>query len=112
MDHGRTENDEANARVEVIPVDSVDLTQGELLGRWVFLFQALRKDLKPLVDGTRMTVNEWAATLKKLLESYFTSENAEEEDSKNHLLGTIAKLTKWIKKSILLYNHSIIQKLR
>jgi exodeoxyribonuclease V gamma subunit len=85
-----TESDETNAQMEVIPVDSVDLTRGELLGRWVALFKSMRKDLKPLIDGTRMTVKEWSTLLKRLLETYFLSENAEDEISKNHLLNTLS----------------------
>ncbi len=110
-----TENDEVNAGMEVIPVDNLELTQGELLGRWIFLFQALRRDLKLLIDGTRMTAHAWANELKKLLEKYLVSENAEEEESKNHLIQTLSSFERVLdnqsKYSFITIRHHLIASL-
>jgi exodeoxyribonuclease V gamma subunit len=63
----------------VLPLSDIETSQGILLGQWMKLLRSLRQDLKPLTDGTHKTYAEWMQTLKKLLLSYLTDDNQEEE---------------------------------
>lgn len=56
---------------------SVQLSDSDLFGRWVRLLHAMRDDLAPLHDGSRMSISDWASYLNCLLESYF---KADEDD--------------------------------
>ena len=50
---------------------SIDFSDGELLGKWIRLLHALRDDLAPLHDKSRMTLSDWVNYLHCLLENYF-----------------------------------------
>lgn len=51
--------------------ETIEFSQCELLGKWIFLFQSLREDLAPLHDGTQKTIEEWTKYLQNLLEIHF-----------------------------------------
>ena len=57
--------------IEVPPCFGVDFTDAELMGKWIRLLHALRDDLSPFEDRTKMTMEDWARYLMTLLESYF-----------------------------------------
>ncbi len=89
-----TDSEEVNASMDVVPVEAVDLTQGELLGRWMQVLKSLKHDLQELTDGSRHTLQEWTNALSKLLDTYFTSENSTEEESKEQILEAIKSFGK------------------
>lgn len=60
--------------LELIPCEGVDLSQVELLGKWIEIMQALKEDLKPLQDQSTMTLEEWGYYLECLLKSYFLTD--------------------------------------
>ncbi|MFQ5730069.1 MAG: exodeoxyribonuclease V subunit gamma, partial [Waddliaceae bacterium] len=64
-------NSDEDAERELLPLSILETTQGELLGKWIVLMRSLREDLKPLSDGSRMSLKEWSIYLKSLLEAYF-----------------------------------------
>src|SRR4029079_15069774 len=41
------------------PYSPIESTQGELLGELIELLQSLKKDLKPLIDGTELSLTDW-----------------------------------------------------
>lgn len=57
---------------EVPLSSSIEFSDGELLGKWIKLLHALRDDLSPLQDGSRMIMSDWVNYLNCLLESYLT----------------------------------------
>lgn len=57
--------------LDVPPSDQVDLSQSELLGKWIRLMHALKDDLSPLHDGSHLTLEDWVNYLYCLLENYF-----------------------------------------
>jgi len=60
-----------NNDLTIAPLESIDSTQAELLGKFIALVKSLREDLRILNDGTQMTLGEWSTYLKCLLEAYF-----------------------------------------
>lgn len=55
------------------PLDRIESTQGELLGKVVYLLRSLLEDLKPLTGSAIMTLPEWTTYLKCLCEAYFSA---------------------------------------
>lgn len=60
-----------DSQFEVPPLASIDFSDGALLGKWIRLLHALRDDLSPLQDQSRMTISDWVNYLHCLLENYF-----------------------------------------
>lgn len=60
-----------SSSVDVPPCTTVEFSQADLLGKWIQLLHALRDDLSPLEDKTRMTMNDWMNFLICLLDHYF-----------------------------------------
>lgn len=56
---------------------TIDESQGELLGKWICLFQDLTQDLAPLADETVMPLFAWGAYLRKLWDRYFAADGEE-----------------------------------
>lgn len=77
------------------PLDGFDASQGELLGRFIHLFQSLYSDLKPIVEET-LTLKEWTEYLKNLLEAYFSVSlsNDQEKDYYKTLLSQLDSFAK------------------
>ena len=73
------------------PSPSLVFSEGELLGKWVRLMHALRDDVAPLHDGSRMTLSDWVDYLLCLLETYFACDR-EERQSKADFEDVKAKL--------------------
>ncbi|HEV8051350.1 MAG TPA: hypothetical protein VGP47_02565, partial [Parachlamydiaceae bacterium] len=63
------------------PLDSIEMSQGDLLGLVVHLLRSLQHDLKVLMDGTELSLEDWSTYLLCLFDAYFLpgSENAELE---------------------------------
>lgn len=55
------------------PLDRIESTQGELLGKTLLVLRSLLEDLRTLHDGTKMTLAEWSVYLRCLCEAYFSS---------------------------------------
>ena len=64
--------------IAILPLENIDFTQSELLGKWIFLQKSLRQDLKILVDGI-MTLEEWAVLLKSLCDAYLLAGHGDGE---------------------------------
>lgn len=66
------------------PYENIDFSQAELLGKWIRILHALRDDLSPLHDQTRMTIEDWVNYLLCLLESYFRANFEEAESTRQY----------------------------
>ncbi|MEI8365912.1 MAG: exodeoxyribonuclease V subunit gamma [Parachlamydiaceae bacterium] len=68
---------------EFANVDSIDASQGPLLGKMIEIIRSLQVDLKPLTHVT-LSLTEWTANLKCLVETYFSpiTENGPDEGFK------------------------------
>lgn len=64
------------------PLENVDSTQGQILGRWICLMRSLREDLACLVDGTCLSLEEWSDYLNCLSESYFSPDDKRSEEDR------------------------------
>lgn len=74
------------------PVDAIEGTQGELLGRVLQLLRSLLEDLRVLNDNTMMRVSHWAVYLRCLCEAYFSAVDAEDEEGYRILGSYFQKL--------------------
>ena len=74
------------------PPYEIDFSQGELLGKVVFLIRTLHQDLRPLGEGSLKTLLEWAEYLNSLLDKYYEA-SLEEKEERNHLVHAIALLS-------------------
>ena len=54
------------------PLDGVESTQCELFGKVLHLIRSLLVDLKPLSDGSSLSLKDWVNYLKCVFESYFS----------------------------------------
>lgn len=61
------------------PLDCIDSTQGELLGRILQLLRSLLEDLRLLNDNSKMTLADWSTYLKCICEAYFSIGNEKSE---------------------------------
>lgn len=66
---------------KVLPLEVLDSSKGELLGKWIALLKSLKSDLKPLSDGTAMTVEEWGFYLKCLCDGWLSTVPFDDEAS-------------------------------
>lgn len=64
-------NADSQFPLDTKPYTSIDFSETELLGKWIRILHALRDDLNPLHDGSKMTVEDWANYFDCLLQSYF-----------------------------------------
>lgn len=71
------------ALLPLLPLENVDSTRAELLGRWISLLRALRNDLRRLNDGSQHTLKEWAEYLRSLYSNHFAID-LEEYDEAEH----------------------------
>ena len=71
--------------LSILPYEGIQATQGELLGKWIYLLQSLQEDLRPLINGSKKTLNEWGRYLKCLCEAYFTYSLDEGEQLFDHI---------------------------
>ncbi|MBA3817131.1 MAG: exodeoxyribonuclease V subunit gamma, partial [Parachlamydiaceae bacterium] len=62
-----------------LPIERIEATQSELLGRIIHLLRSLLEDLRPLSDGTKLTAKEWSLYLKCLCDTYFSVNVAEDD---------------------------------
>lgn len=83
-----------NKFTQYAPLESVDASGAELLGRWLELLKALREDLKPLHDGTLLQMDQWMAYLLALMDAYLLLDCADREEleNKQELIGELNKL--------------------
>lgn len=81
----------AGAELAVMPLECVDFTRAELLGKWICLLRSLKADLKALNDHSYKTLGAWSLYLRCLLETYFSidSDSFEEKESHKILLAQI-----------------------
>lgn len=63
-----------------MPVERIDSTQGELLGKIIYILRSLLEDLRPMNEGTRLTAKEWSLYLKCLCDTYFSVGIEEDDD--------------------------------
>lgn len=70
-----------SSEVHYFPIDKVESTQGDLLGKIVQLIGSLLEDLRPLNDGTELSLKEWSLYLKCLCDTYFSSGIDEEAEA-------------------------------
>jgi exodeoxyribonuclease V gamma subunit len=64
-------NEMLNTELERLPIQGVDATDADLLGKLTELIHSLRNDLKIFSDGTEMTIKNWASYLDCLAKAYF-----------------------------------------
>jgi exodeoxyribonuclease V gamma subunit len=96
---------DSDATLQTYPCNAIDFTETELLGKWMRLLHALRDDLLPLQDGSKLTIEDWTNYLKCLLESYFQADFNQPGslDEYKDLLGqfeTIGKAGRSVKEAI------------
>jgi len=63
---------------EILSVPLIASTQGSIIGKWLRILRSLRDDLRPLVDGTHLSLSEWSCYLRSLLEAYCAPYSLEE----------------------------------
>lgn len=73
-----SDDSEAHVNVPVLPLEALDATQGDLLGRWIELLRSLRIDLACLHDGTKLSLQDWSQYLHSLVDAYFSVEGDDE----------------------------------
>jgi exodeoxyribonuclease V gamma subunit len=66
------------------PLPGVDLTDADLIGKWIELIRSLKEDTKIINEETGLTLEEWGKALKKLLETYFTFESTEQIEKQGY----------------------------
>lgn len=64
-------NDEA---INLLDEPNVYTSQSAFLGQFIFLLRSLKDDVKPLLDGTALTIENWASYLECLLDTYFAAD--------------------------------------
>lgn len=70
--------DDVNFQLPIYPLTLLEMSETEKFGKWIELLTSLKEDLKPLIDGTSLSLKEWSSYLKCLLESYFSQVPAQE----------------------------------
>lgn len=63
-----------------MPVERIESTQGELLGKIIYILRSLLEDLRPMNDGTQLTAKEWSLYLRCLCDTYFSVGIEEDDD--------------------------------
>lgn len=69
----------------------VSAAKGEVLGKFLYLIESLKCDLKPLEDGSELNLSEWASILRHLRDNYFPLEDNALEEALN-AIHRIAKI--------------------
>ncbi|MDP1836422.1 MAG: exodeoxyribonuclease V subunit gamma [Chlamydiales bacterium] len=72
----------------------LNFSDADLLGRLICLLDSLAQDLKLLVDGTTMSLEDWAVYLKSLCEGYLAA-NSTDLDAVNQIVNRLAQTSKW-----------------
>ncbi|KIC75618.1 hypothetical protein DB42_EV00080 [Neochlamydia sp. EPS4] len=82
----------------LIRPNHVETSQAILLGKWIALMRALKKDLKSLVDGTKKSYQEWILELQRLTYTYLADKDAEEEENQDlfNQLDAFTKAACWL----------------
>ena len=77
------------------PLDRIEVSQGDLLGIVIHLIRSLQQDLKPLTDGTELSLRDWSAYLTCLFDAYFLPGAEEgEAEGRRILIGIIESFAK------------------
>jgi exodeoxyribonuclease V gamma subunit len=66
------------------PVNQIDFSKSDLLGKLLRLIDSLQDDLKPLHDGTEMALADWATFLTCLFKSYFSAHATDPQSIKEY----------------------------
>lgn len=76
------------------PLDEMESSQSDLLGKWLSLILGLQKDLKPIAECTKMSLKNWAEYLERLKGTYFQIEinDLEGIEASKHLSQLIESL--------------------
>lgn len=91
---------EEGASLRVLPLESAGSGKPELVGKWLALLKALRSDINPLSDGTKMTVDEWGGYLKCLCEAWLSPVPCSGEESEIATLYSLFDSFKRAAKSV------------
>lgn len=67
----KNEDDVLNADLERLPLENIAPCDALVLGKFIALSNSLKYDLQTLVDGTEMSLANWASYLDCLLQGYF-----------------------------------------
>lgn len=71
----------------------LEASQGVLLGRFLELIHSMRKTLRPLTDGTRLSWKAWSDYLHDLLQTYFgIDEEVQKDDEARGLWSALSRL--------------------
>lgn len=81
--------DDSSEAGEFYPIEGIETSQGEILGKVLSLLRSLMIDLKPLIDQSRLTLREWSMYLKCLCDAYLRTDG-EFADSYKLLLDQFA----------------------
>lgn len=60
------------------PLNHIESSQSDLLGIVIHLIRSLQADLQPLMNETKLSLEDWSTYLKCLLDAYFISSTDEE----------------------------------
>lgn len=82
----KNEDDLLNADLERLPLESITPSDAPILGKFIHLTSSLKNDLQILVDGTKMSLANWASYLDCLLKSYFGIDETDMRLSDDELL--------------------------
>lgn len=66
-------------------IDHVESSQSDLLGTLIYIIRSLQADLQPLMDGIKLSLEDWSTYFKCLLDAYFLS-NGEDRMKSDRLL--------------------------
>lgn len=75
------EDDSTVEKLPKIPLDGIEISKGELIGKWIFLLRSLREDLKKLSEGRQESWDSWGKYLVFLAEKYVVNGKESEEES-------------------------------
>lgn len=71
------------------PIERIETTQSELLGKIIYILRSLLEDLRPLSDSTQLSAKEWALYLKCLCDTYLSSEKDDDDSGCRELMQEI-----------------------
>jgi exodeoxyribonuclease V gamma subunit len=98
---------ELGINLPILPLDCIETSQAQLIGKFSALLISLREDLKILTDGTTLTLNEWSSHLKHLLEGYFGLDALKNESGLVSQIESLCCSTKFRNKK---FSYSSIKK--
>lgn len=76
------------------PLNHIESSQSDLLGVVIHLVRSLQADLQPLVNGTKLSLEDWSIYLKCLFDAYFSSSDEEGGDGYRVLASHIESFGK------------------